>query len=339
MKWESYSHPISDIRDWSKNKRLELQPDFQRKEVWSNAAQIMLIDTILKDIPIPKVYIKSYIKEGDTYRVVIDGQQRMTAILKFLHNEYELKSPYIDPQYDGKCFRDLETDLQNDILRYKIDINEIFNPSDEEVRNLYARVNKYTVQLNKQELRRADYPGEFINISEELSISDFFEDAKIFTAAQRRRMLDVEYISELLSVLLEGVQDKKDRLDEFCEKYANIKNKETLINRFMLILKNLSLIFDEEDFPISKTRFKQKSDFYSLFACIDEFHRRGLTLDVTKIEDIRKFLDTLNKNIDPHADEEDYREYAVRCLSDANSMSSRNWRLNYLKDYLDVAYK
>lgn len=39
MKWESYSHPISDIRDWDNNNRLELKPDFQRNEVWSRAAQ------------------------------------------------------------------------------------------------------------------------------------------------------------------------------------------------------------------------------------------------------------------------------------------------------------
>ena len=47
MQWESYSHPISDVRDWNDSCRLELRPDFQRNEVWSKAAQIMLIDTII----------------------------------------------------------------------------------------------------------------------------------------------------------------------------------------------------------------------------------------------------------------------------------------------------
>ena len=65
MKWESYSHPISDIRDWDNNNRLELKPDFQRNEVWSRAAQIMLIDTIIKGIPIPKIYIKSVMHNGN----------------------------------------------------------------------------------------------------------------------------------------------------------------------------------------------------------------------------------------------------------------------------------
>ena len=65
MKWESYSHPISDIRDWDNNNRLELKPDFQRNEVWSRAAQIMLMDTIIKGIPIPKIYIKSVMHNGN----------------------------------------------------------------------------------------------------------------------------------------------------------------------------------------------------------------------------------------------------------------------------------
>ena len=139
MKWESYSHPISDIRDWDNNNRLELKPDFQRNEVWSRAAQIMLIDTIIKGIPIPKIYIKSVMHNGNTYRVVIDGQQRLTAILKFVKNKLRLSKPY-SGEYEGSLFSDLPDEVQNEILRYKIDINEIFNPSEEEIRDLYSRV-------------------------------------------------------------------------------------------------------------------------------------------------------------------------------------------------------
>ena len=125
MKWESYSHPISDIRDWNKNNRLELQPDFQRHEVWTKAAQIMLIDTIIRGIPIPKVYIKSVMIEGNTYRVVIDGQQRLTAILKFVQDQLPLKRPY-SGEYQDMVFSQLPPDVQNEILRYKIDIHRIF---------------------------------------------------------------------------------------------------------------------------------------------------------------------------------------------------------------------
>ena len=74
VKWNSSPHPISDIRDWSELKRLELQPDFQRREVWSDSARVMLMDTILRDIPMPKVFVASQIRGKNTHRIVIDGQ-------------------------------------------------------------------------------------------------------------------------------------------------------------------------------------------------------------------------------------------------------------------------
>ena len=336
MKWESYSHPISDIRDWNKNNRLELRPDFQRNEVWSRAAQIMLIDTILKGIPIPKVYIKSVMKDGNTYRVVIDGQQRLTAILKFVQNKLVLRKPY-GGEYANKKFEELPEDVQNEILRYKIDINEIFNPTDEEIRDLYSRVNKYTVQLNKQELRRADFPGDFIDLAEELSELEFFEKSKIFSVKQRRRMLDVEYIEELLSIMLEGIQDKKEYLDAVCEKYMTMDNRDDIYSEFVTIIGDISAIFDVDSLPISKTRFKQKSDFYSLFACIFELRKIGV-LKPEDLSEIRRNIRIIDENVGPQSEEEIYREYAMRCLSDANSGSSRKWRVEFLMKFMKQAY-
>ena len=337
MRWESYKHPISDIRDWNRNNRLELKPDFQRNEVWTKAAQIMLIDTIIKGIPIPKIYIKSIINEGNTYRVVIDGQQRLTAILKFVEGKMKLTKPYQGEHY-GKSFNELPPDLQNDILRYTIDINEIFNPSEEDIRDLYARVNKYTVQLNKQELRRADFPGDFINLAEDLAELPFFETSKIFSVKQRRRMLDIEYIEELLSIILEGILDKKDHLDSICEKYMQMDGKEKVYDDFMGVINDLSLIFDAESYPISRTRFKQKADFFSLFACVLNLRKSGV-LNTTSISEIRKEFDVMNKEVGPLSEIDKYREYALRCLSDANSASSRKWRVSFIEEILKPAYK
>lgn len=339
MKWESYSHPISDIRDWQKNERLELQPDFQRNFVWSKAAQIMLIDTILKNIPIPKIYIKSIIKNGETYRVVVDGQQRLTAILKFVNNQLALNKPF-QGEFQNMKFDDLPDDIKNSILRYKIDINEIFNPNDDEIRDLYARVNKYTVQLNKQELRKADFPGDFMDCAIELSELQFFIDGKVFTVKQRRRMLDVEYVLELLSILMEGVQDKKDTLDYMCEKYQHIEDKgKSIKEKFIDIIKELELIFDRNILRIENTRFNQKADFYSLFSCINSLHNDGYEIDFENIEDIRKSIKMLSEQIAPHSDNEEFRTYAMHCLSDANSINSRKWREKFLKGYIMPSYE
>lgn len=337
MKWESYKHPISDIRDWDNNNRLELQPDFQRNVVWTKAAQIMLVDTILKGIPIPKIYIKSIIKEGNTYRVVIDGQQRLTAILNFVNDKMKLTKPY-DGEYYGLKFSELDDDKKNAVLRYTIDINEIFNPTEEEIRDLYSRVNKYTVQLNKQELRKADFPGDFINLSEKIAELDFFENSKIFTPKQRRRMHDVEYIGELLTILLEGVKDKKEYLDDVCEKYMIMDNKDELFELFVSILDDILIIFSPEEMSIRNTRFKQKSDFYSLFACIYEL-KKHKSIDSDALVSVRKKLSEMNELVGPQSENDSYREYATRCLSDANSVNNRTWRIGFIKKILEECYK
>lgn len=337
MKWESYSHPISDVRDWADNERLELRPDFQRNEVWTQAAQIMLIDTILKGIPIPKIYIKSIVKNEKTYRIVVDGQQRLTAILKFIRDELPLKKPY-QGEYFNLKYSELPESVHDDFIRYKIDINEIFNPSDEEIRDLYSRVNKYTVQLNKQELRKADFPGDFISLAEKISENPFFDNSKIFSVKQRRRMLDVEFIEELLTIVIEGVQDKKDYLDNVCEKYVSLRDKEEVEEKFLGAIKDISIIFDLEIFPIQDTRFRQKSDFYSLFACVLALRDKG-TLQTEKIENVRSELRVMNEYISPQSDEDEYREYATRCLSDANSITNRNWRTEFMRKRMSILYE
>jgi len=339
MEWKTRAHPISDVRDWSRTNRLELQPDFQRHEVWSKAAQIALIDTVLRNIPMPKIYIKSIIREEQTYRVVIDGQQRLTAILAFVENKLKLKSPHISfPEYDGYIFSDLPEDIRNKVLTYNIDFNEIFDPTDEELRNLYARVNKYTVQLNKQELRRADFPGEFLSLAEELSDLEFFADNKFFSAGQKRRMLDVEYIEELLALLLEGEQDKKDSLDEFCEKYAVFEHgKDFVKNQFESIIEDVKVIFSD-DISLSEMRFRQKADFYGLFASIFDFKNQDKVLNISALSQVRESLKMLDEEIAPHAENETYRNYAIGCISDANSVASRKWRKKFLADYIAPLY-
>lgn len=338
FRWNSSPHPISDIRDWSEANRLELRPDFQRRGVWSAPARIMLMDTILRGIPMPKIFLASTIRDDSTYRVVIDGQQRLTAILDFLQDGFALDKPYTGEE-KGKRFSELDQETQERFLSYKIDFNEAINPSDEEAREVYARVNKYTVPLMKQELRRADFPGNFLKVSEDLAINKYFDTVRIFTPANRRRYGDAEYVSELLAAMIDGIQDKKTSLDNFYIRFAkwDKSNKQKILNRFSGVLKELGFIFDDS-LDISKTRFRQKADFYTLFLLIDEFVSKGLTVEHKYIEPLQNDLIMLQENIRPESDVEICSEYAIKCVSQANSASSRRWRHRFLKPILAGTY-
>ena len=339
-RWTSSSHPISDIRDWDQLNRLEIRPDFQRKQVWSDAAKILLIDSILKNIPMPKVFFQAIIRDTDTYRIVIDGQQRIRAILDFINDGFALSTPYAGEFYGSK-FSDLPSPIKEDILAYKLDINEIRNADDGVVREIYHRVNKYTVALNKQELRRADFPGVFLDLSEALANEDFFESSRIFTVANSKRMGDVEYVSELIALLIGGIQDKKISLDQFYVDYTDWDSSERDHKKceFLEILEDILTLFSGDNMPeISSTRFKQKSDFYSLFAAICECRREGGTLNGKDLRFLQQDLELLDQFTAPQSAVTYLREYAIKCVSQANSSSSRRWRKDFLKIFLKGTY-
>ena len=299
----------------------------------------MLIDSILNNIPIPKIFVQALIKDDDTYRIVIDGQQRIKAILAFIRGEFALKEPY-NGKHKGCLYSDLPKKIRDSFLLYKIDFNEILNADDSVCREIYNRINKYTVPLSKQELRRADYPGKFLDLSEELALLEFFEDAKIFTIASRRRMADVEYVGELLAAVISGPQDKRDTLDNFFMTYAKLDDAEykKLRNEFINTIDDIKLIFEPGLLNISKTRFKQKADFYSLFIAILELKRELLTLNGSDLNPLREDFKFLNQYILPDSIVSILSEYAIKCVSQANTIQSRIWRKDLLKLFLLGTY-
>lgn len=330
MSWHSSPHPISDLREWYANKRIIIQPDFQRRPVWSKSAKIMLMDTILLDIPMPKIFLSVKIEGLNTLRTVIDGQQRINAILEFLEDKFCLEQPYKGP-FVGKYFSELPRDIQDDFLSYNIDYNEVRAISQEEIREIYSRVNKYSFPLNHQELRRADYPGLFLTLAEDLSVDEFWDEINLFSVANRRRLADVEYISELLVALIDGPQEKKEKLDDFYSQGTNWEQGDYDHYKYLFckIIDELKILNNE--FHIKSSRFKKKSDFYALFLCIKDFVLNGKTLKGKNLKALIDKLFFLDSNIAPTSDHEILKDYAIKCVSQANSKASREWRCQFLK--------
>lgn len=303
------------------------------------SAKIMLMDTILKNIPMPKFYVQSEIRTQDTYRSVIDGQQRISSILEFLNDGFKLYSPYAD-EHIGMKFSELPNNVQDRFLAYELNFNEIKNATEDVVREIYSRVNRYSVALNKQELRRADYPGHFLKVSEKLAQRELLDTFNIFTIANRRRMQDVEYTSELLVALIDGSQDKKLSLDTY---YENLRvwdetERHAIVAQFDSVLAELNIIFSNSPIPISKTRFRQKADFYALFLAISELLQEGGSIEGKNITPLIDDLLMLNTFIEPSSSTKVFSEYAIKCTSQANTHASRKWRKNFLKRFLFGSY-
>jgi len=213
---------IADFLDWNREKRLELNPDFQRGSVWSPQARTFLIDTILRKLPIPKVYLRTRIDvlTKKSIREVVDGQQRLRAIIEFSEDKFNLTKRAAE--FAGKSYADLTEEEKETFLSYPIAVDQLVNASTDDVLEVFARLNSYTVVLNPPEKRHAKFPGEFKwsirNASRKWA--GLWEKYKVLTVRERVRMLDDSLTAEMLGVLLDGVKDGGQRnLDKLYRKY------------------------------------------------------------------------------------------------------------------------
>lgn len=214
------NHPIAWFRKLLIDESLDLSPAFQRRPVWSDAQASYLIDSILNDLPIPEVFVRTQTTfEGDSRVEVVDGQQRLRSIIRFFRNDLELGGNYVSPSWVGLTWDQLDRKDQEKFWSFKLVVRELENVSDAGVRDMFRRLNASQVSLNPQELRHSQYTGDFIAVVERIADDPWWTENRIVTPSQCRRMLDVEFISELMVGLMAGPLDKKKRLEDFYADY------------------------------------------------------------------------------------------------------------------------
>lgn len=162
-------------------------------------------------------------REGNQKHILVDGQQRIRAVLAYLTNEFELEDE--SPSWAGLAFEELSQHDRKRVFEYNFVVRLLPEMPDDEVRAIFQRVNRNTTVLNSQELRHATYWGPFIKLMEEVSNLEFWSTAGLFSANDRRRMLDIEFISELAVAVLNGLQNKKKLLEEFYQQLSAIRHE------------------------------------------------------------------------------------------------------------------
>lgn len=154
--------------------RIDTNPDYQRPAVWSQSQKQMLIDTMLRNYDVPKLYWRRTGRRPDTYDVV-DGQQRLRAIWEFFEEGFALPkdSDPIDGESIGNCtYESLPDDLRIRFDTYALDIVLIDEADEDEVREMFLRLQNGT-SLKAQEKRNA-YPGGMRDFVKDLVAHPFF---------------------------------------------------------------------------------------------------------------------------------------------------------------------
>lgn len=205
---------------WTR-KRLDTQPDFQRYEVWSTQKKSALIESILLDLPIPQVFLA---QEDDGRTVVIDGQQRLTAVFRYINDEYALAK--VAPKLVGKRFSELSVELQEKIENYTLRVVTILKESDHDVRfMLFQRLNEGSVSLNDQELRNCVWRGPYNEMIKSLAA----EPAWLRLLRLRKshpRMVDVELTLRFMAFHDQSYMNHPDKkTGQFLDKQMSLGSK------------------------------------------------------------------------------------------------------------------
>lgn len=148
-------------------------PHFQRKNVWSMAQASKLIESFLLGLPVPQVFL--YRDPESQNLLVVDGQQRLSAITAFFAGKYKdknFKLTNLDSEWSGKTFEELSSPdskrLKNTILRATI--FEQVDPKDStSIFEVFERLNTGGSLLNAQEVRNAVIGGDLNVLIKELN--------------------------------------------------------------------------------------------------------------------------------------------------------------------------
>jgi hypothetical protein len=204
------------------NKTIIVNREYQRSDkAWPPAARSYLIDSILNGYPIPKLslYQKTDLASRKTVKEIVDGQQRSQAIYDFLRDQVQISGK---SQFAGKRFSGLEPPQQQQYLDYQITADLFVGATPDEIRQMFRRINSYTVPLNPQEKRHAVFQGQFkwfiVDLTEKYA--DVLKLVGLFGERQLSRMADAALFSELALAIFEGIQSASEtKTDQLYEKY------------------------------------------------------------------------------------------------------------------------
>lgn len=350
---KSTSLTISEFYDNYVLKKYRFNTTYQRNSgVWSEDKKSFLIDSILKNYPMPAIFLRPCVDtvSGKTVYDVVDGKQRLETIVAFIENRIALTSYFAEDDFidetniekaseiAGMTFEEIKRknsdfpDYIKQFWTYALNIEYLYEQSDELVASVFDRLNRNGEPLTRQELRNAKFAGSAIlNAVKELSAEAFWGDK--LSRLKSVRMEDVEFISELFFLILEGkiLDSSQDVLDMLYEKYrdniyeierAKIEFRETLCS-----IEKLNI-----DFGLFK-RLCWTTHLYSLFSLV--WKMDSIDIDVTKKSNqIKQFyIEYFSKDTEYRGSLKKYKDAAS---SRTRSESQRTNRLQALLEFCDI---
>ncbi|HJV74731.1 MAG TPA: DUF262 domain-containing protein [Noviherbaspirillum sp.] len=344
---------IHELALFYNNGALDLSPAFQRQSVWGKNDRQQLIDTVVRNYPLPAIFLYKREVAGEITYSVIDGKQRLETLFSFLGHirgtsfEVKLEIPGMKglQTLSGKIIKTKKEyqQLHSNFQNYQIPVIEVSGDLSDII-EIFVRINSTGKPLSGQEKRNAKYSGSSL-LREAARIANkyegYFVELGAISKQQVARMKHVEFIAELIVTMNEGgVINKKAAIDKVMTNEGITSAKLTkACGRVVTALNHVRRMFPE----LRSTRFKQIGDFYSLVALIDRLAQEGAILTDKKRNRLawgllKAFsnevdaLSTARKNLEAGKNQDSiYREYLLTVLHGTDAVGQRRKREEILE--------
>ena len=317
MKVSSGNKALQTLTNKIKRGNIIFTHKLQRREgVWSKSAKSLLIDSLLRGYPVNPVYTVI-----DEKQAVIDGVQRLSTCYDYINDGFAL-SKNLEPieldgqmyEITGKKFSKLDDPVKDELMSAQIQVYEITEYTDKEVRDMFSRLNGGK-PLNSVQKMTPEMSDDLSNTIFDIISHPFF--AKVLTPAQLKSSVD-QYIALEILMLSEinneydfGSFSRKDK-EKFIEYYNNKVN----IDKIKMVKQGLNKLDEAFDENIKIPKTSVSFIVYTYYRCIKDKKNTAKLTDLVK-----QFLDNYDSN-------EEYKSYIQNGTSSAESVKSRlsYWR-------------
>ncbi len=229
-----------------------MSPTYQRRgSLWSKAKKALLIDSVLNEYDIPKIYLADFtfssseLNEAKTPYAVIDGKQRLETFFEFFGGDVVLGKDFVlddDPTADLKGFTFLDLRQRFPRVAEKFEkftpaIMSVVTNDEDKVDEMYVRLNS-GLPVNAAERRNA-MRGPVPRLIRKLALHSFFVSRIAFDIS---RMAEYNTVAKILLIEYRGrfVDTKAKNLDRFVQ-----ENEGTKIANFAVARKTIVGVLDE----------------------------------------------------------------------------------------------
>lgn len=325
---------VQDLLNLHKNGDLNLNPWYQRRSVWTQPQKAYLINTIFENKPIPSLYIRHSldIAAEKSIREVVDGQQRVRAILEFVDDSFAARHPSYTKtvKYSQLKRHELES-----FKLTSLSTGYLLGATDEDVIEIFGRLNSVAKSLNAQEKRNARFSGEYKQfcLKQAAQRVIMWRDLHIFSANDIARMEEVQFVSDLALNFINGLSDySASKLDKiYADNDEQFMKRTEIAQRFDSVFSQIASLKPES---ISDTVFSRPPLFFTLCMLIDS---SKMKLQTSQIEDALFAIDQIMRSDVPLSDRKKKEaEFVSACKASTQRIRQRQIRKSFVGELLGI---